>query len=122
MTPSQEWVRLQFSSINPYTNIAVKYTGRFEIKYTLQRRQMRADHPDSKYAHINYTYLKEFAVKFKNNTTLAYMDDKATVPIGEPLNTISMGVRGHKKLLGAVDGCIGAFDHDQKLGGLIPSV
>ena len=122
MTPSEEWVRLQFSPINPYTNIAIKYTEHFETKYTVQRRQMRADHPDSKYAYIYYTYLKEFAVKFKNNTTLAYMDDKATVPIGEPLKAISMSVHGHNKLLGAVDGCIRAFDPDQKLSGLIPSV
>ena len=69
----------------------MKYTGCFEIKYTMQRRQIPADHPDSKYAYIYYTYLTEFAVKFKNNTTLAYMDNKATVPTGEPFNAISMG-------------------------------
>ena len=50
------------------------------------------------------------------------MDDKATVPIGEPFNTISMGVCGHNKSLGPVDGCIGALDYDRKLGGLILSV
>ena len=64
----------------------------------------------------------EFAVKFKNNTTLAYTDDKARVPIGQTFSAISMSVCGYNKSFGAVDGCIGAFDHDWKLGGLIPSV
>ena len=50
------------------------------------------------------------------------MDNKATVPIGEPFNTISTGVCGHNKSLGTVDGCIRALDHDWKLCGLIPSV
>ena len=39
LTPWEEWVRLQFSPINPYTNNAMKYTGRFEIKYTVQKKR-----------------------------------------------------------------------------------
>ena len=71
---------------------------------------------------IYYTFLKEYAIKFKNNTTVAYMDNKATALIGEPFNVISKGFCGHNKSLGAVDGCIRALDHDWRPGGLIPSV
>ena len=68
---------------------------------------------------IYYTYPKEFAVKFKNNTKVAYMDDNATVPIGEPFNSVSMAVCGHNESPRAVDRCTGALNHDWKLGGLI---
>ena len=83
---------------------------------------MKADHPDSKYAYIYFTYLKEFAIKFRDYTTFAFMDDKATVPVGEPNNAISTNVRSHNKSLGSTRQPIGALDHDWKLGGLVPSV
>ena len=37
-TPSERWVRLQFTPQNPYTTQALRYTGRFPVKYMVQRR------------------------------------------------------------------------------------
>ena len=60
--PSEEWVRLQFSPCNPYTSNSIRHTGRFEIKYAVQRRQLRRSHPDSKYVMTLQKYAKEYAV------------------------------------------------------------
>ena len=83
---------------------------------------MRANHPDSKYAYIDFTYLTEFAIKFRDYTTFPFMDHKATVPVGEPNNVISTNVRSHNKSLASTRQLIGALDHDWKLGGLVSSV
>ena len=50
------------------------------------------------------------------------MDNKATVPVGESTNAISMNVRSHNKSLGSKILPLCALDHDWKLGGLVPSV
>ena len=61
---SAEWLRLQFWPSDPYTSRAMHQTGRFNIKFRVQSRLVRADHLDSKYAAVEYKYLKHFAVKF----------------------------------------------------------
>ena len=65
--PSEEWVRLQFSPTNSRHRSALSYTGRFNIKFQVQRRQMRPHHDDSKYVYHQQQYLKEFAIRFKEN-------------------------------------------------------
>ena len=55
-TPSEEWVWLQFMPQNPYTTQALRYTGWFPIKYMVQHRQMRFDHPDG------ITFLRYFNI------------------------------------------------------------
>ena len=122
LVPSEEWVRLQFSPENPCHKSTIKHTGRFKIKYMVQRRQMRSEHPDSKYAYVYYTYLKELAVKYRENTMLVFLDDKATIPVGEPKHAISTNVRAHNRSLGSENLVIEALDHDWKLYGLVPSV
>ena len=83
---------------------------------------MRANHPDSKYAYTYFTYLKEFAIKFRDYTTFAFMGNKETVPVGEPNNAILTNVCSPNKSLSSTRQPISALDHDLKLGGLIPSV
>lgn len=48
--PSLEWVRLQFWPKTPSARTALQYTGRFRMKFMIQQRQWRKDHPDSHYA------------------------------------------------------------------------
>ena len=38
--PSLEWIRLQFWPRNPYAATALHYTGRYNIKYAIQCRQL----------------------------------------------------------------------------------
>ena len=121
--PSAEWLRLQFWLTDLYTSRAIHHTGRFNIKFRIQSRVVRAEHPDSKYAAVQYKYLKHFAVKFKEHSLMICLDDKANVPVGEPGKPQATGVRGHNRSLAPVDGPIlGALDHDFHLAGIIPSV
>ena len=122
LSPSEEWVRLQFNPSNPYSNNALKHTGRFPIKYMVQRRQMRSDHVDSKYACVYFAYLKEFAVKYQENAMIGFLDDKATIPVGEPKHAVSTNVRSYGRSLGAENIDIVALDHDWKIAGLVPSI
>ena len=36
--PSDEWIRLQFWPRNSYSSSALRYTGRFQVKYSVQAR------------------------------------------------------------------------------------
>ena len=47
--PSDEYIRLQFWPGNSFTNIATKYTGRFNIVYKVQSRQLSKFHLDAHY-------------------------------------------------------------------------
>ena len=82
--PSNEWIWVQFAPQNPYASTALRHPGKFEIKFAVQRRQLRKEHPDSKYVMILVKYVKEYAVQFRNQVVLISVDDKATIPIGEP--------------------------------------
>ena len=95
MLPSVEWIRLQFVPRNPYSSNSLRYTGRFDVKFAVQVRQLCKSHPDSKYVMVLLKYAKEYAVTFSQHVTLVSVDDKAIIPIGEPGAAVSTGVRGH---------------------------
>lgn len=121
--PSAEWIRLQFWPRNPYANSALRYTGRFKVKYAIQARQMRKTHPDARYVAVLLQYIKFFAVSLQEQILVFSVDDKAIVPVGEPSNPISSGVRGHNRSLVTVGGpTLAALDHDFHLFGVVPSV
>ena len=85
---------------------------------------MRKSHPDAKYVAVILQYVKRFIVMFRNIVLLLSVDDKAIVPIGQPENPISTGVRGHHcSLVCAGPGpVLAALDHDFHLFGIVPSV
>ena len=57
----------------------------FQVQYKVQRRQLRAIHPDKHYAAAQFKYLLELAVELTNDkAVLLFADDKANIPIGEP--------------------------------------
>ncbi|KAK3095270.1 hypothetical protein FSP39_012504 [Pinctada imbricata] len=121
--PSSETIRLQFMPHNPFQQTALKYTGRFNIKFRVQTRQARVSHQDGKYATMLFRYLKEFLVQYRQHALFVCMDDKAVVPIGEPGIPISTGVRGHNKVMAPASGpALVATDHDFHNAGIIPSV
>ena len=45
---------------------------------------MRSEYADSKYTFIYYSYLKEVPVKYKEHAAFAFLDDKTSIPLGEP--------------------------------------
>ena len=125
LVPSLEWIRLQFLPHNPYTATALRHTGRFDVKYAVQCRQLRKDHPDAKYVAVILRYAKEFAVEHSNSLLMISVDDKAIIPVGEPQCPVSTGVRGHNRSMvvgGTLMNQLKALDHDFHVAGIVPSV
>ena len=56
---------------------------------------MRSYHPDSKYGFTIFLYLKELAVKFRDNVIMVCADNKVVIPVGEPDHAALSGVRAH---------------------------
>lgn len=83
LIPSNEWIRLQFWPTNPYSKVAVHYTGRFNLKFKVQSRLLRATHEDSHYVAALYKYQKNMAIKLRDHSFFVYVDDKANVPVGK---------------------------------------
>ena len=123
--PTCEWLRLQFWPSNQYTNRAIRYTGRFNIKFGVQIRQLRKEHPDSHYVSSLLQYVRKFSVHHREIVSLVSVDDKAIVPVGEPNCFLSTGVHGHNRSLvphGSGGPMLQALDHDFHMHGIVPSV
>ena len=84
---------------------------------------MRKSHPDARYVAVILQYVKHFAVSLREHIIMLSLDDKAIIPVSEPDNPISNGVRGHHRSLVTVGGPTpAALDHDFHLFGIVPSV
>lgn len=127
--PSASLVRLQFAPRNAYTHRAMNFTSRINVQYKIQRRQLRASHPDDHFCAAQLKYLKAKAIEMKAKSRatgnpsvlLLCCDDKAKVPVGEPNTPVSTGVRG-KKTLAPSSTTLAALDHDMTRASLTPSV
>src|SRR5438067_2003008 len=93
-----EYIRLHFWPENVTTNIASKYTGRFEIKYKVQSHQLSKFHIDAHYCAALFRYIRLFAIKYHDHCSLSCANDKHKVPIGEGIAT-SSGVRNKSSLV-----------------------
>ncbi|XP_056008509.1 uncharacterized protein LOC130051170 [Ostrea edulis] len=121
--PCSETVRLQFQPNSTFQKTALKYSGRFNVKFRVQTRLARVNHVDARYVATSFRYLKEFCVSNRENVTFVCLDDKAIIPVGEPGIPISTGVRGHNKVLTPSDGPkLVCTDHDFHVAGIVPSV
>jgi hypothetical protein len=73
---SQSWVMLNFCPRNPCTLASKRYTGRLEAKHVVQKRQFRKSHVDSHYCAAIFRYMRDYAIKFRNISCFACIDDK----------------------------------------------
>ena len=62
----------------------------------VQQRQFRKSHPDEHYASAIFRYLREFAVNYCETATMACLDDKHKVKIGEPNFPVAAVERGKR--------------------------
>ncbi|XP_060585359.1 uncharacterized protein LOC132741240 isoform X2 [Ruditapes philippinarum] len=121
--PSPSWIRLNFLPSNPYVKSALNYTGRYNVKYAVQQRLLRAQHVDSPYAYYQYDLLKHFAVKWRSVTLMQCLDDKAIIPVGEPGKPTAACSRSHNRgLVAGTNPQLLSLDHDYNICGLVPSV
>lgn len=120
--PSIDLVRLQFCPKRPTSHAASNFTGRFQVQYKIQVRQLRLEHVVDHYCAAIFKYLREYSIKVKDMCTLIFCDDKSKIDIGEPGALVSTGVRG-KKTLAPSGTQLSALDHDvQSKSSLTPSV
>ena len=96
--PSQEWLRLQFWPRRVNAATSSQY-GRIKVKYMIPSRQFRHQHVDMHYASALFRYLKEFSVRYRNQTTFVCMDDKHNMKIGEPGYPVAAIERGKEVLV-----------------------
>ncbi len=51
--PSKQWLRLQFWPKKPTNKTALQYTGKLDVKFMIQLRQLRKSHEDSHYCALH---------------------------------------------------------------------
>ena len=123
--PTEEWVRLQFQPPNPFTNAALRYTGRFNLKHGVQRRVLRKQHEDSNFVAVQNIGIKKFLCKHREHSCSLWLDDKATIPVGDPGNPLGHCRRGATRSIvpaGESAPVLAQMDHDYHVAGVIPSV
>ena len=121
LIPSKSLVRLQFTPRNQYTHKALNFTSHFPVQNKIQRRQLRASHPDQHFCSAQFKYLREKAVELGEKVVLICDDDKAKIPVGNPGLPISTGVRG-RQTIAPTNVTLVAADHDMHNSSLTPSV
>ena len=114
-------MRLQFAPSNPYTLRAQNFSSRVGVQYKVQRRQLRAQHPDNHYCAALFKYLKFKAIELKDEAVLYCCDDKSKIPVGEPDKPVSTGVKGGLSIAQTSTELV-ALDHDMCVSSLTPSV
>ena len=74
--PSVQWLHQQFWPRKLNCGFAKHQKGRLLIKFMVQARQFRKKHVDCHYESALYRYLREFAILYRDYSTLVSMDDK----------------------------------------------
>ena len=120
--PSEQWLRLQFWPKNATMKSALQFTGRFEVKFMIQQRQLRMWHEDSHYSAALFKYLKQFSIQFKDVTDLVFLDDKHRCKVGEPGMPVAAVERGKQVIVSMTGKKFRVADHDFTKCGMIPSV
>ncbi|XP_053405192.1 uncharacterized protein LOC123536040 [Mercenaria mercenaria] len=121
--PSASWIRLNFMPSSQFRASAQHYTGKFDVKYAVQQRLLRAQHEDAPYALHLWYMLKDMVVKYRDFSRLQCLDDKAIIPVGEPGKPVATGVRSHHRaMVVGNQSSLKCLDHDYHLAGIVASV
>ena len=119
--PSESWARLQFWPKNWHWHSSCHYTGKLDIKFMVQTRQLRKSHPDSHYAAAIFRYQREMAVRLKAHSSFVSLDDKHRISVGEPGYPVAAVERGKRVLVPGNQEFLVA-DHDFTRFSLVPSI
>ena len=119
--PSVKWLLLQFWPKDPTKKSSMQYTGRLKVKYMVQARQFRANHPDAHYASALFRNQRAFSIQFSSFSKYVFLDDKHHCKIGEPGLPVAAIDRG-KRVIVSLDKKFAVADHDHTKCSIIPSV
>ena len=118
--PTPALVRLQFAPQNPNTHRALNFTSRFNLKYKVQRRQLRASHPDAHFNSALFKYIRLRMHQLSSDIFVLFIDDKAKIAVGEPGEPVSTGARGRHSITPSSLELV-ALDHDMTAKGSLTS-
>ena len=118
--PSVETLCHQFAPRNLYALSSAQYTGQLQLRFMVQSRHFHHDHPDVHYVAAIFKYLHELAIQVRSFCTMAFMDDKHLIKVGEPGCPVAAVDRG-KAVLVAKDTPLTVADHDFTKLKLTPS-
>ena len=118
---SLHWLRWQFWRSRKNSANAKHMTSKLKVKYMVQSRQLLKTHIDSYYCTAHFRYLKEYTIKYRNETNLVFEDDKHAVKIGEPFYPVTAIERG-KAVLVSTDKKFVVADHDFTKSTFTPTV
>ena len=104
--PSMQWLRWKF-----WPSRKNSANAKLKVKYMIQGRQLLKTHVDSYYCPAHFRYLKEYTIKYRNETNLVFQADNHTVKIGEPSYPVAAIERGNAVLV-STDKMFVASDHD----------
>lgn len=99
----------------------MQYTGRLQVKYMIQKRQFRKTHDDAHYAAAQYRYMREYALKLKENCAMLSIDDKHRMKVGEPGFPVAAAERGRRVMVRSGT-TFEVGDHDFTKFSIVPSV
>ena len=119
--PSSSWLRMQFTPKVPSSYSSLQFTGKLNVKFQVQSRQLRKNHIDNHYASAVFCYEKQLAIKFRDYTTFVCMDDKHHCKVGEPDHPVAAVDRG-KRVIVSKDKVFAVSDHDFTKFSIVPSV
>ena len=119
--PSLSWFRFQFWPRSSYLATALNYTGRFNVRFMVQQRNIRKFSVDAHYCNALFKYSKELAIRFSNYCLFVSTNDKCKIKIGEPNFPVAAVARG-KRVLVAKNQVFQVADHDLSSVTLIPTV
>ncbi len=119
--PSNAWVQFKFFPRNPRTITAKRYKSRLQAKHMVQKRQYRKFHHNAHFCAALFRYMKEYAIRFRDMSLFACIDDKHRVKVGEPDFPVAAAERGREVIVSMND-TLAVGDHDFTKFSLIPSV
>ena len=110
--PSESTIIHSFALPNMHATSSQYYTGRINLRFTIQRRQLRAYHTDAHWCNTLVRYIiRELAIQDRGNCVFISCDDKSKIDFGEPGHVLSSGVRG-KKSIAPSNTTLVSLDHD----------
>ena len=79
------------------------------MKFKLQQRLVRTQHPDAYYCATLFKFQRTMAVKYCEYASIFFVGDKAIVLVGEPERPVSTNVQAHGGALVQGDKTFGAL-------------
>ena len=117
--PTYSWFLLQFWPTHRIASKMLHHTGRFRIRHMVQIRLFRKSNPDAHYVNAAYKFMREQAIKNRQNIAFFSADEKCKVPIGEPGYPIA-AVTGGEKIIVSLNEKFLVIDHDFSKLSIIP--